>query len=236
MYELDHSAHVSTFPTINLKGINEDMMQRKEVIKEVKDALETWRFFQIVNHGIPDILLEEVKKGVKAFFEQDDEVKKQWYTRGLDGGKRKVVYNSNFDLYVAPVTNWRDSFICMMAPDPPQSHQLPQPCRNIWPEYSSQVMKLGICVLELISEALDLDPNYLLDMGCAEGLAVLGNYYPACPQPELTIGITNHADITFITILLQDHVGGLQVFYQNQWTDVPPIPGALLASKVSIVC
>lgn len=89
-------------------------------------------------------------------------------------------------------------------------------------------MKLGICVLELISEALELDPNYLLDMGCAEGLGVLSNYYPSCPQPELTIGITNHADITFITILLQDQVGGLQVFYQDQWTDVPPIPGALV--------
>ncbi|PWA94844.1 2-oxoglutarate (2OG) and Fe(II)-dependent oxygenase superfamily protein (mitochondrion) [Artemisia annua] len=215
-------------PTINLKGINKDMIRRKEVVKEVKDALETWGFFQMVNHGIPNSMLEEVKKGVKAFFEQDDEVKKQWYTRGLDGGKRKVVYNSNFDLYAAPVTNWRDSIFCIMAPDPPQSHELPEPCRDIWPEYSSQVMKLGICVLELISEALELDPNYLLDMGCAEGLGVLSNYYPSCPQPELTIGITNHADITFITILLQDQVGGLQVFYQDQWTDVPPIPGALV--------
>ncbi|GJT65317.1 2-oxoglutarate (2OG) and Fe(II)-dependent oxygenase superfamily protein [Tanacetum coccineum] len=56
-------------PTINLKGINENMMRRKEVIKEVKDALETWGFFQMVNHGIPDILLEEMKKGVKAFFD-----------------------------------------------------------------------------------------------------------------------------------------------------------------------
>ena len=96
-------------------------------------------------------------------------------------------------------------------------------------------MKLGIFMLEIISEALGLDSNHLLDMGCAEGLCLLGNYYPSCPQPELTVGTTKHADIGFITILLQDHVGGLQVFYQDQWIDVPPITGALVLNAGDIL-
>ncbi|KAJ0769933.1 putative deacetoxyvindoline 4-hydroxylase [Helianthus annuus] len=89
-------------------------------------------------------------------------------------------------------------------------------------------MELGVCLFELISEALGLYTNHLLDMGCADGLAVLGHYYPSCPQPELTIGCTGHTDNDFITILLQDHIGGLKIFYQNQWTDVPPIPEAFV--------
>ncbi|PWA70612.1 2-oxoglutarate (2OG) and Fe(II)-dependent oxygenase superfamily protein [Artemisia annua] len=117
-----------SLPTIDLEGIHEDSLRRKEVIQKVKDALETWGFFQIVNHGISNSMLEEVKKGVRGFFEQDDEVKKEWYTRDFSGN-RKVLYNSNFDLFVAPVTNWRDTFFCMMAPYPPESHELPQPCR-----------------------------------------------------------------------------------------------------------
>lgn len=218
-----------SLPTIDLEGINEDPIRRKKVIKEVNDALESWGFFQIVNHGISNTTLEEVKKGVRGFFELDDEVKKEWYTRDLNGN-RKVVYISNFDLYTGHVTNWRDTFFCSMAPNPLQPHELPQPCRDIWPTYSSQVLKLGGCLFELISEALGLNPNHLLDMGCAEGLLVLGHYYPSCPQPELAIGTPDHADNSFITILLQDHVGGLQVFYQDQWTDVPPIPGALVVN------
>ncbi|KAK1430421.1 hypothetical protein QVD17_13135 [Tagetes erecta] len=216
-----------TLPTIDLDGINGDPVRRKEVVEKVKDALESWGFFQTVNHGIPVSVLDEMLKGVKGFYEQDTEVKKEWYTRDTT---RRVLHSSNFDLYAAPVTNWRDSFYCTMAPNPPQPHELPPPCREILLEYSKQVMKLGVCLLELISEALGLDSNHLLDMGCADGVAVLGHYYPSCPQPELTIGTPNHTDNDFITILLQDHIGGLKVFYQNQWTDVPPTPGALVVN------
>ncbi|KAM0030527.1 putative oxoglutarate/iron-dependent dioxygenase, non-hem dioxygenase domain-containing protein [Helianthus debilis subsp. tardiflorus] len=218
-----------TLPTIDLQGINEDPIRRKEVIGQVKDALESWGFFQMVNHGIPNNMLEEMIKGVIDFHEQDTELKKQWYTRDMSG-KTRVIYNSNFDLYAAQVTNWRDTFNCTMAPNPPQPHELPPLCRDILLEYSKQVMKLGVCLFELMSEALRLDVNHLLDMGCADGLAVLGHYYPSCPQPELTIGTPEHTDNSFITILLQDYIGGLKIFYKNQWTDVPPIPGALVVN------
>ncbi|CAB4261746.1 unnamed protein product [Prunus armeniaca] len=69
----------------------------------------TWGFFQIANHGIPVDLLEELKGGIRGFFEQDTDVKKQFYTRGYF---KPLVYNSNPDLYRAPPTNWRDTFMC----------------------------------------------------------------------------------------------------------------------------
>ena len=97
-------------------------------------------------------------------------------------------------------------------------------------EYSKEVMKVGILLFELISEALGLNPNHLNDIDCAEGLVVLSHYYPPCPQPELTRGATKHTDSDFLTLVLQDHIGGLQILYDNKWIDVSPQPGALVAN------
>ncbi|CAN6547797.1 unnamed protein product [Malus baccata var. baccata] len=116
-----------------------------------------------------------------------------------------------------------------MAPNPPKPEDLPEVCRDILVEYSKQVMKLGKLLLELLSEALGLKPSHLNDIDCSEELVLLSHYYPACPQPELTLGTTkHHGDLSLLTILLQDHIGGLQVLPHKKWIDVPLVRGALV--------
>nr|AYC63496.1 2-oxoglutarate-dependent dioxygenase [Scoparia dulcis] len=225
----DEGANVNkvnfSIPIIDLKGIDNNSRLREEIVAQISHASETWGFFQVVNHGIPVELMEEMLHGVRRFYEQDDEIKKQYYTRDLT---KKFVYHTNFDLFTAPAANWRDTFFSYMAPNPPKPEELPAACRDIQIEYSKHVMSLGHRLLVLLSEALGLEPTHLIDMDCANGLTFVGHYYPACPQPELTLGASKHSDDSFLTVLLQDQIGGLQIFLENQWIDVPPAPGALL--------
>lgn len=216
------------FPIIDLGAGQNDLDHRRKAVEKIRDASETWGFFQVVNHGIPNMVLEEMLKGVREFFEMDNEVKKDYYSR--DFANKKFTYHSNADLFTGPAVNWRDTFGCTMVPNPPRPDELPPPCREILIEYSRQVMELGKMLFELLSEALGLQQNHLNDMGCTEGLNVSGHYYPACPQPELTMGTSKHADSVFLTVLLQDQIGGLQVLHQNHWVDVPPAPGALVVN------
>ncbi|XP_061344424.1 1-aminocyclopropane-1-carboxylate oxidase homolog 1-like [Gastrolobium bilobum] len=214
-----------TIPVIDLANIYEDPSARKRVVERVKDASETWGFFQVINHGIPISSLKEMKDGVLRFFEQDTEVKKEFYT----SERRPFMNNSSFILFSSGTT-WKDSFLCNMAPNAPKPEDLPAVCGHILVEYSNQIMELGTLLFELLSEALGLNPTHLIDIGCTEGLQTFGHYYPACPEPELTLGTMKHADIDFITVLLQDHIGGLQVLHQDMWIDLPPLPGALVVN------
>ncbi|XP_073138497.1 1-aminocyclopropane-1-carboxylate oxidase homolog 1-like [Henckelia pumila] len=215
------------FPVINLDGFDKDPEKRLRIVEEIRVASETWGFFQVVNHGIPIGTLEEMLDGVRRFNDQAPEIRKQYYSRDLS---QTMAYNSNFDLYSSPAANWRDSFSCAMAPRTPLPEELPAACREILIEFFNRIMKLGRCLFILLSEALGLSSNHLIDMGCADALAHLCHYYPACPEPDLTIGTTQHSDNDFVTILLQDNVGGLQVHHRNQWVDVPPTPGALVVN------
>ncbi|GMN20189.1 hypothetical protein TIFTF001_043027 [Ficus carica] len=106
-------------PVVDLRGLTtESSAKRKEIVERVREASEKWGFFQIVNHGIPKSVLEEMKYDVRWFYEQATEVKKESYARDPT---KTVMYNSNFDLYSGISTNWSDIIICHMAPNPPNA-------------------------------------------------------------------------------------------------------------------
>ncbi|RYR06680.1 hypothetical protein Ahy_B05g073980 isoform B [Arachis hypogaea] len=57
---------------------------------------------------------------------------------------------------------------------------------------------------------------------------MLGHYYPPCPEPELTWGLSAHTDVTSGLMSLLFLIGGLQIFHKNQWIDITPVPGSLI--------
>ncbi|KAL5701959.1 hypothetical protein ACHQM5_027237 [Ranunculus cassubicifolius] len=216
-------------PIIDLQSVDcSNPKLREKIVDNIKKASENWGFIRVVNNGVPLSVLDDMIKGVTRFHEQDDELKKRYYSR--DEAK-KVRFSSNFDLYTSKAANWRDTLtFYMLRSDPPSPNEMPEVCRDITIEYTKHVNALGDILFELLSEALGLKTDHLKMMNCCEHNLLVSHYYPACPEPELTLGTASHTDPSFITILLQDDIGGLQVLYKEQWVDVQPIPGSLIVN------
>lgn len=54
------------------------------------------------------------------------------------------------------------------------------------------------------------------------------NCYPACPEPDLTLGLPPHTDYGMLTIILQNHLGLQTMDRDEKWHSVPLIEGALI--------
>ncbi|KAF7013413.1 hypothetical protein CFC21_027497 [Triticum aestivum] len=216
------SNHVTgAIPTVDLSAA-----RREDTVALVRRAAGTVGFFQVVNHGVPAELMAGMLEGVRRFNEGPAEAKQAIYSRDQ---ARKVRFASNFDLFSSAAANWRDTLFFHLAPDPAPSQELPEAVRDVVTEYGKAVTKVALSVLELLSESLGLSSDHLRDMGCAENLNAVCQYYPPCPEPYLTWGTKRHTDPGFLTVLLQDGMGGLQVLVDHKtWVDVPPVPGAFI--------
>lgn len=100
-------------------------------------------------------------------------------------------------------------------------------------EYSKEVVKLCGVLMKVLSLNLGLGEEYLHHAfgGGNIGACLRVNFYPKCPQPDLTLGLSSHSDPGGMTILLPDqHVPGLQVRKLDNWITVKPAPHAFIVN------
>ena len=95
--------------------------------------------------------------------------------------------------------------------------------------YQAQVTALAIRILQALAESLGqskdaFEPVYTP----APSQRLKAIRYPGRADTGGDQGCGPHKDSGFLTVLLQDTVGGLQVELDGEWIDAPPLPGTFV--------
>ena len=241
------------FPAIDISALHDAKAAAgvQAVAREIADACRDSGVFQIVNHGIPDALIDGVWRETHGFFRLPREVKQSiartnensrgYYDRELTKNARDL--KEVFDFGNVPF------------PDLPDNHPRNRSVvgdQNQWPsrqplfeqtlkEYFKACEQLGLKLLGAFCIGLDLFPDLLHRHFTGDHTSFVRlNYYPLedplGPEDSATVtplgdmALHHHTDAGALTILLQDDVGGLQVCVEERWHDVAPMEGALVVN------
>lgn len=102
--------------------------------------------------------------------------------------------------------------------------------RKVFQKYCEAMSSLSLKIMELLGTSLGVKAKHFREFFEGNESIMRLNCYPPCQKPDLTLGTGPHTDPTSLTILHQDHVGGLEVYVNGKWHSVPPDPEAFVVN------
>ncbi|XBH59506.1 hypothetical protein VPH35_114226 [Triticum aestivum] len=184
---------------------------RPQVARDILEAGKEFGFFQVVNHGVGEDVVQGFREVAAEFLRLPEEAKLEYYSE--DQSKA-------FRVISGCITSHK-----LMNEWPTQ----PEIFRERLANYSVAVQELAWKLLRLIAEELGLDDHNFFKGDLTGGETLMNvHYYPLCPDPNLTMGVRPHSDRYIITVLSQGDVGGLQAKIGGRWIGVEPIHNAFV--------
>ena len=250
---IDISPFVAAAAASSTIDAKEDLQEQcNETAKEWDQAMSTVGFALIVGHGVDPSTIENLRKGLRSFFEDQSIDYKSGFLYGPYGGPKggytavggEAVSRSqdghggteeDAEAMADPVESYicrhkdNDPFASPSSPTPPQ----PPEFENAAAEYYSEMRRVLDCLHRMSENALGLPHEYLEPFYTPHPNGhVVAKYYPAVPNPKNPLRYGAHTDYIGYTILKQDDLdgepsaagGGLQVWLKgtNEWKPVVP--------------
>uniref|UniRef100_A0A0E0R2E0 Fe2OG dioxygenase domain-containing protein n=1 Tax=Oryza rufipogon TaxID=4529 RepID=A0A0E0R2E0_ORYRU len=218
----------TAIPVIDLAKLLNPQSSQEECAK-LGSACQHWGFFQLVNHGVPDDVISNVRRDLTEFFRLPLEAK-EVYAKPPD---KYEGYGQHFVVSEKQKLDWGDLLHLRLRPTESRDLRFwpahPSSFRNSMERYSLETAKVARCLLEFLAMDMGVDPESLLEVFRGQPQNMRVNYYPKCRQTGKVLGLSPHCDATSLTLLLHvNDVQGLQIRKDGKWLTVEALDGAFV--------
>lgn len=210
--------------------------------KQLRHVCETIGFFYIINHGVPQKVVDDVFAATKRFFALPEEKRLEIK---LDDRFRRGFMPYGINQHPGFAPDLKESYefaLDLPMTDPDVIAGLPLHGPNRWPAdmpwlreaaeaYFNETRSLGTLLLRLFALSLKLDEGFFLQYTKKPMVQSRLFHYP--PQPPVArdteFGVAPHSDYGMITLLTQDPIGGLELRKRDgEWVAAPWIEGTFV--------
>jgi isopenicillin N synthase-like dioxygenase len=197
-----------------------------DVARQVDAACREVGFFTLVGHGVDPELQARMDTAAREFFARSEAEKAE--VAMARGGRAWRGWFPFHGELTSGVPDHKEGFYVgrELPPDPRPLHG-----PNLWPDgplgpavtaWMEAMEALGQRLLRAIGLGLGLEAEWFARHLTTDPTVLFRIFrYPPVPAGD-GWGVAEHTDYGLLTLLAQDHHGGLQVRGPDGWIDVPP--------------
>ena len=207
-------------------------------------ALKNQGFLYVKNHGVPEELQSSLSDLSRRFFQLAESAKNEIAMER--GGKAWRGYFPFKGELTAGIPDLKEGLYFGMEQDeshPEVKKGTPLHGPNLWSSskelvdmrtvvssYMDHMNHLGNRLMQLTALGLGLEQEYFSDRYGDEPTRLFRIFNYPYQEQAISWGVHEHTDMGFLTILLQDENGGLEVRSRgsDEWVSAPPIPGTFV--------
>jgi isopenicillin N synthase-like dioxygenase len=234
----------TSIPVVDLRGwtLASSDAERTAFAESFVDVCHRVGFLSLVGHGVDEAYVDQFFSVLRSFFALPEETKalidkrnsrefRGWERVGAELTDNRTDFREQLDISTAnpgyPV-DVSPSFLRLDGPNQWFDDALLPEFRASVEGFMVAMGEIASTLMIVISRGLGLADDYLEGVFGERPLSLAKLIrYPETPVGEC--GVNAHHDAGFITVLLQQDVGGLQALNPDgEWIDVPPTPGAFV--------
>ncbi|KAF3440137.1 hypothetical protein FNV43_RR18415 [Rhamnella rubrinervis] len=216
-------------PTIDYQLLfSHDPEQHSKALDELARVCEDYGFFYLVNHGIPESVIERALEGISEFFNLTDEEKREYEMKdstdrirwglGFSPGDHQTVQREY--LKVLPHPNF-------------QGPSKPPGFSEALEKYYKRDREVTLNLARAVSKTLGYEESYLekvFELENGTDVSAM-NVYPPWFESSTPIGLPAHFDAGYLVSLVQNVNGGLQALHKGKWINVNMPPNSIFINN-----